>query len=205
MIFSKAAIVDDREDVWANATDNPTAGRQGEPPANLLLVKPYRWERFSGYEDVNNAAGVDLTSKQQSQKDRDTNKDENSTDEGDVQLLWTLDILNRLHAKFYSKDVSLIKQNTLTVPLALKQMRRQVLGGQDDRMRLTNIVFSGLVPLIQQTRIDNKRGPRPLVERYAEELGATVSETSISLVMIPYFSSNDIDALTHPTPTQCTL
>ena len=33
-----AAVVDDREDVWANASDNSDDTKKGEPPSNLLLV-----------------------------------------------------------------------------------------------------------------------------------------------------------------------
>lgn len=47
----KAAIVDDRDDVWANAKNNES-GRPGEPPDNLLLVRPYHWKPFSGYRWV---------------------------------------------------------------------------------------------------------------------------------------------------------
>ena len=52
--------MDDREDVWANADNNAT-GRPGEPPENLLLVKPYHWKPFKGYADVNNSSGNDLS------------------------------------------------------------------------------------------------------------------------------------------------
>jgi len=68
-----AVVVDDREDVWANAGDYNDVGgssslqgqnprRPGEPPNNLLLVKPYHWKPFVGFADVNNAAGVDISS-----------------------------------------------------------------------------------------------------------------------------------------------
>ena len=51
-----AVIVDDREDVWANASNNST-GRKGEPPDNLMLVPTH----FQKCADVNNSAGEDLT------------------------------------------------------------------------------------------------------------------------------------------------
>ena len=56
-----AAVIDDREDVWANASDNSFATIKGEPPDNLVLVRPYHWQPFSGFADVNNAAGEDLS------------------------------------------------------------------------------------------------------------------------------------------------
>ena len=51
--------MDDQEDEWANAKNNVT-GWPGEPPDNLLLMKPYHWKPFMGYADVNNASGGDL-------------------------------------------------------------------------------------------------------------------------------------------------
>lgn len=45
--------------MWANAKDG--IGRPGEPPDNLLLVKPYHWKPFMGYADVNNSSGNDLS------------------------------------------------------------------------------------------------------------------------------------------------
>ena len=64
--YAQTAIVDDREDVWANAEDNshihsinPDGSQRhgGEPPTNLLLVRPYHFDKFVGYADVNNASG----------------------------------------------------------------------------------------------------------------------------------------------------
>ena len=51
-----SVIVDDREDVWANAEENSK-----EPPHNLLVVRPYHWKPFIGFADVNNAPGTDLS------------------------------------------------------------------------------------------------------------------------------------------------
>jgi RNA polymerase II subunit A-like phosphatase len=74
-VGSMAVVVDDREDVWANGninsndndkettTDNyatATPHHQGEPPDNLLLWKPYHWDPFAGFADVNNASGEDF-------------------------------------------------------------------------------------------------------------------------------------------------
>ena len=53
--------------MWANAKNNVT-GRPGEPPDNLLLVKPYHWKPFIGYADVNNASGNDLSTTDDSQR-----------------------------------------------------------------------------------------------------------------------------------------
>lgn len=160
-----AAVVDDREDVWANAKDNNTnpedkaSSRRGEPPENLLLVKPYHWQPFVGFADINNASGVDL-----SEKYDDQSATKKSATESDVQLLWTADVLKRLHARYYGQDNS----ETTTVPEILQEMRKEVLQG-------FKIVLSGLVPLHRQGQDDKTASPRPPVVRYAESLGASVS------------------------------
>lgn len=160
-----AAVVDDREDVWANAKDNNTnpedkaSSRRGEPPENLLLVKPYHWQPFVGFADINNASGVDL-----SEKFDDQSATTKSATESDVQLLWTADVLKRLHSRYYSQD----KDGSTTVPEILQTMRKEVLQG-------FKIVLSGLVPLHKQSETDNSANPRPAVVRYAESLGAFVS------------------------------
>jgi NLI interacting factor-like phosphatase len=154
-----AAVVDDREEVWANAQDNntdPNSGvstRPGEPPENLLLVKPYHWQPFVGFADINNAAGVDLT------KDLD-----NTDDEADVQLNWTADILNRLHDRYYRQKGG--EAAMKTVPELLRDMRREVLGGK-------TIVLSGLVDLNRQAQ--ESPGPRQLLVRYVESLGGILA------------------------------
>ncbi|KAL3797658.1 hypothetical protein HJC23_013490 [Cyclotella cryptica] len=155
-----AAIVDDREDVWANAND---VGRPGEPPDNLLLVKPYHWKPFSGYRDVNNASGVDLS---KSEEEKGNNKGQDN-EENDVQLLWIADILKRLHERFYAPSLSQEERDQQTVPSLLRSMRQEILS-QSPR---ANIVFSGVVPINQQNVQTKVR--LPLI-RYAEELGATV-------------------------------
>jgi RNA polymerase II subunit A-like phosphatase len=146
-----AVVVDDREDVWANAGEVTESTRKGEPPDNLLLVRPYHWHKFVGYADVNNAAGFDLT---RSQSEGD--------DEADEQLLWTSDILKRLHNRFYAKNT---EDKFETVADVLRNMRQEVLLGG-------SLVLSGLVPLHRQKVESN--GPRPAVIRYAESLGAKV-------------------------------
>ncbi|GAX15777.1 RNA polymerase II subunit A C-terminal domain phosphatase [Fistulifera solaris] len=146
-----AVVVDDREDVWANAGEVAASTRKGEPPENLLLVRPYHWHRFVGYADVNNAAGFDLT---RSQNEGD--------DESDEQLLWTSDILKRLHTRFYAKNT---EDKDKTVADVLRSMRQEVLLGG-------SLVLSGLIPLHKQKGESN--GPRPAVIRYAESLGAKV-------------------------------
>jgi RNA polymerase II subunit A-like phosphatase len=172
----QATIVDDREDVWANATNNST-GRPGEPPDNLLLVRPYHWKNFLGYADVNNASGVDISSTEDSTKQQESSamqKKNAPETEGDNerQLLWTADILKRLHARYYSEQLSDIERDSLTVPGILKQMRREVLGSSVAAARL---VFSGLIPIHkQQHSSDGPKKPRFSVTRYAEELGAMV-------------------------------
>jgi RNA polymerase II subunit A-like phosphatase len=170
--------VDDREDVWANATNNST-GRPGEPPDNLLLVRPYHWKNFLGYADVNNASGVDISSSSEDKKQQEsstTQKNASETNEGDDerQLLWTADILKRLHKRYYSESLSDIERDSLTVPGILKQMRREVLGSVEGKAA-SRLVFSGLIPIHkQQQSSDGPKKPRFSVIRYAEELGAIV-------------------------------
>ena len=152
-----AAILDDREDVWANAKNNVT-GRPGEPPDNLLLVKPYHWKPFQGYADVNNASGHDLS------KSDDTKQDGKSDGKDDDQmLLWTADILRRLHERYYSTSTSVEK----SVPDLLRSMRSETLR----RHPSAKVVFSGLIPIHKQNKQSHIRPP---IVRYAEELGAEV-------------------------------
>jgi len=158
-----AAILDDREDVWANAKNNVT-GRPGEPPDNLLLVKPYHWRPFMGYADVNNASGNDLSKKGD---DHRPASDKIDDQENDMQLLWTADILRRLHERYYSTALSKEERERATVPSLLQSMRKETLL----RFPQVKVVFSGLIPINRQnvnTQI------RPHVVRYAEELGAEV-------------------------------
>jgi RNA polymerase II subunit A-like phosphatase len=156
-----AAVVDDREDVWANAVDNSVATIRGEPPDNLLLVRPYHWRPFVGFADINNAAGVDLSGIGPSSDTSDPSV------ETDVQLLWTGRILKELHQRYYQQD----EGNRKTVPELLAQMRRQVLGG-------STLVLSGLVPLHKKTVGAN--APRPPIVRYAQSLGSRVSVSRCS-------------------------
>lgn len=151
-----AAVVDDREDVWANAKDNSRSTIKGEPPENLLLVRPYHWQPFVGFADINNAAGADLSG---SKFESDPNQ------ENDVQLLWTKDILERLHKQYYQQSQAGKRQ---TVPEMLRRMRESVLKG-------CKLVLSGLVPLHKQT-LSGSIATRPPIVRYAQSLGATVSE-----------------------------
>ena len=157
----KAAILDDREDVWANAKDN-SSGRPGEPPENLLLVKPYHWGPFRGYADVNNASGQDPSGDGGAGGGGDGPN-------ADAQLLWTADVLRRVHARFYPPSMPGPDPAAgRTVPDVLRSMRREVLGGGRLPARL---VFSGVVPLNQQNATLRVR---PHLVRYAEELGGTV-------------------------------
>jgi RNA polymerase II subunit A-like phosphatase len=152
-----AAVVDDREDVWANAKDNNKSITKGEPPENLLLVRPYHWSPFVGFADVNNAAGADLSGST-------PRKDSDPKNEKDNQLLWTKEILEKLHRRYFQQNE---KGNRLTVPETLKEMRRNVLKG-------STLVLSGLVPLHKQSTVANT--PRPPIVRYAQSLGAKVSK-----------------------------
>jgi len=164
-----AAIVDDREDVWANANNNVT-GRKGEPPDNLLLVRPYRWKPFITFAEVNNSAGEDISKESKAAEVQDGH--DPTIEKEEMQLLWTNDILTRVHDRYYCDTISDSERIELTVPSILKQMRNDVLGASG---RKTKIIFSGLVPLhVQHTRMGNDNYPRPSVVRYAEELGAKV-------------------------------
>jgi RNA polymerase II subunit A-like phosphatase len=163
-----AVIVDDREDVWANAENNLT-GRKGEPPDNLLFIRPYHWAPFLKYADVNNAAGEDLT-QQLNNKD---NENCNSLDEsGEHHLQWTADILNRIHNMYYDPKINEEDRNKLTVPSIVKHMRSTIFSGEHQSIK---ILLSGLVPIDKQDpNSDYTSRPRPHVIRYAEEMGATI-------------------------------
>ncbi|KAL3935594.1 MAG: hypothetical protein SGBAC_008918 [Bacillariaceae sp.] len=156
-----AAVVDDREDVWANASDNSETTRKGEPPSNLLLVKPYHFPAFQGFADVNNAAGVDLSGSTESTE----------TEEKDMQLKWTGQILKDLHALYYSQQ----NGTRQTVPELLSRMRKNVLKG-------TNLVLSGLVAI---NRDMSPNAPRPSIVRFAESLGAQLqSNVDVSVTHV---------------------
>ena len=150
-----AAVVDDREDVWANAKEVNFARRRGEPPQNLLLVRPYHWDTFLGFADVNNAAGVDLSGGPLKEGEP------NGQSEQDQQLLWISDILTRLHKRYYDYK----GPDRPTVPEILVAMRREVLSG-------CKVVLSGLVPLHKQGLVPDSFKPRPNAVRYVEDLGA---------------------------------
>jgi TFIIF-interacting CTD phosphatase-like protein len=151
-----AAVVDDREDVWANAIDNSHDTVKGEPPDNLLLVRPYHWQPFIGFADVNNVSGVDLSGGSPSSGGKDPDH------ETDKQLPWTGNILKELHKRYYSPRR---RANQMTVPDVLTEMRREVLKG-------VTLVLSGLVPLHKQNGSANS--VRPSMVRYAQSLGSKV-------------------------------
>ena len=159
-----AAIVDDREDVWANA-DNNSSGRKGEPPDNLLLCKPYHWQPFQTYADVNNCSGEDLT-------ERMDNGNHTSVDESsEKQLIWISDILKRIHTRYYDASLKEEARDKLSVPKILKEMRNGVFARIKPE---TKILLSGLVPLHKQNVSFGNNVLRPPVIRYAEELGAKI-------------------------------
>ena len=166
-----AAIIDDREDVWANAENNAT-GRPGEPPDNLLLVRPYHWKPFAGFADVNNEAGVDMT---KAREDKDIKAERVEDEEQqETQLLWMGDILRRVHERYYAQTIDEDERDKLSVPGILSDLRRNVLGS----FPRCKIVLSGLVPLHKQNQIAAGaavRQPRPPIVRYTESLGAKVT------------------------------
>ncbi len=151
-----AAVVDDREDVWANAEDNALDTIKGEPPPNLLLVRPYHWQPFAGFADVNNASGDDWLGELSG-----LDSDGNVIVDNDRQLLWTSRILKNLHHRYYRQEL----ENRKSVPEILVEMRSQVLRG-------LTLVLSGLVPLHKKS-IDAGKA-RPPIVRYAQSLGAKV-------------------------------
>jgi RNA polymerase II subunit A-like phosphatase len=163
-----AVIVDDREDVWANAENNST-GRKGEPPDNLLFIRPYHWAPFLKYADVNNAAGEDLT---QQVNGKDDENNDSLDESGEQYLLWTADVLNRIHSKYYDPKINEEDRNELTVPSILKRMRSSIFTSENQSIK---ILLSGLVPIDKQDRNSGYTSqPRPHVIRYAEEMGAKV-------------------------------
>ena len=149
-----AVVLDDREDVWANAKDIHGAVRKGEPPENLLVVNAYHWPPFHGFADVNNASGTDIA--QELQSDLQIESDE--------QLRWMMNILQRVHKAYYS--LSDDERRTKTVADIIRTIRASTLYGAE-------IVLSGLVPLHKQSESDPNKA-RPLFVRYAESLGARV-------------------------------
>ena len=163
---SMAAVIDDREDVWANA-EEMSSRRPGEPPENLLLVRPYHWSLFQGYADVNNASGMDFLQ-----------VDTSSQAESDEQLVWTSNVLKSLHQRYYDREGSTQR----TVPMILEEMRSVVLKG-------CIIVLSGLVPLSKQQSVDQNQ-PRPPFVRYAESLGAVV-QSHVSAAVTHVVAAND--------------
>ena len=174
-----AAVVDDREDVWANAADNSATTKKGEPPANLLLVRPYHWKPFVGFADVNNAAGTDLSA---SSSDKTSSGNNGAGKETDVQLLWTSEILKKLHARYYntkgedgviSNEAVATQRRQRPVPKILTEMRHEVLNG-------STLVLSGLVPMHQKKTTVGQ--PRLPIIRYAETLGAKVCYLGAALV-----------------------
>ena len=86
--------------------------------------------------------------------------------ERDEQLLWTKDILTKLHERYYAQDLE--GASLKTVPEILNDMRREVLLGK-------KIVLSGLVPLHRQNEQNILTKPRPGFIRYTESMGAKVS------------------------------
>mmetsp|Transcript_13695 Transcript_13695/g.25759 ORF Transcript_13695/g.25759 Transcript_13695/m.25759 type:complete len:987 (+) Transcript_13695:101-3061(+) len=162
-----AVIVDDREDVWANANNNCT-GRKGEPPENLLFVRPYHWGPFLKFADVNNSSGVDITQRSDPGERNDGVSIEESKE---LQLLWTRDILRKIHERFYY-PLGVGNRNDLTVPGILKQLRQEVFG---KLVPSAKFILSGLVPLHRQNSLAvNDESPRPDVVRYAEDMGAEI-------------------------------
>lgn len=149
-----AVVVDDREDVWANAEDNEIPG---EPPHNLLLVRPYHWGPFAGFADVNNTSGEDFGADNMRSDEK----------EDDQQLLWTADVLRRIHETYYENVDSSVNVPSRTVPEIVRDLRKKIL-------KNTGIVLSSLVPLHRQQASQH---PRHQFVRHTETLGARLLST----------------------------
>jgi hypothetical protein len=139
----------------------------------LLLVRPYHWTPFVGFADINNVAGADLSG-------TTPGISLDPRIENDHQLLWTKDILQRLHQRYYQQSQMGSRQS---VPDILKEMRQSVLKG-------CKLVLSGLVPVNKQLSTPN--AARLPIVRYAQSLGAKVSRcwsvtTSVLLPSPPFF------------------
>lgn len=155
--------------MWANASDNITSQGSvpGEPPTNLLLIKPYHFDKFRGFAEVNNQAGVDVTATQGKEQS------ESVTAENDEGLVYCNNILGRIHQRFYmhvTRDMSnaLKKESDITVPQIIDQMRKEVLRG-------CTVVISGLIPLGEQPRSEKKGKARSPIVRYVEQLGGNIT------------------------------
>jgi len=123
---------------------------------------------------VNNSAGEDLTKRSETDKNHNNGDDKKSIlDESrEKQLLWTGDMLSRIHSRYYDESLSEEERNKVSVPSILKQMRKSVFSSEP---RAAKFLLSGLVPLHKQNySADYGNSPRPHVVRYAEELGATI-------------------------------
>ena len=159
---AKAVVVDDQENIWARASDNDTSSRRtGEPPTNLLLVKPYFFEKFRGYAEVNEILEDDIPESSSLTETQPFMSDNEEPKNVDDNLFWVLEFLRKLHHRYY------LHGQSLTVPQIVDQMQAEVLGG-------CTIVLSGLVPVNQQSRGDDKARARLPVVRYVEDLGATI-------------------------------
>lgn len=93
--------------------------------------------------------------------------DKQDEKDDDSQLLWTADILRRLHERYYSSAISPEERERISVPSLLQSMRKETFL----RFPQVKVVFSGLIPINRQNK---QVQVRPHVVRYAEELGAEV-------------------------------
>ena len=118
---------------------------------DLLLTRPFHWQPFLGYADINNASGIDISK----QSDNSSAETADASDD-DLQLVWTSDILSRLYDRYYIKASTVDDDpDYITVPSILRQMRKEVLGGDS---RKTNIVLSGVIPINIQELAEEKGG-----------------------------------------------
>jgi RNA polymerase II subunit A-like phosphatase len=88
----------------------------------------------------------------------------NGIADDDQQLLWTADILRRIHQAYYDTLSDTPQPAQRTVPEIVRDLRQQLL-------KNTRLVLSSLVPLHRQQA---SHLPRPPFVRHAENLGATL-------------------------------
>ena len=70
-IATEAAATTDSQETKSNISSNLKVVNEesegsipGEPPTKLLLIKPYHFDKYRGFAEVNNQSGVDLTATQ---------------------------------------------------------------------------------------------------------------------------------------------
>ena len=102
--------------------------------------------------DINNHSGTVLGSRQVSAESEGSGPGQ-VPEQKDEHLGLALDVLTRLHARFYPPEGG--DDDKRSVPIILRDMRRSVFPSPRPRF-----VFSGLIPQFQQKSIALSGGPR---------------------------------------------